>query len=57
MFRIFFRIAAGILCLVQVAAGVSLFLMYQGVWNKFCFLALAVMGILFGVYAVRGPRH
>jgi uncharacterized membrane protein len=54
MSRWVFRIAAGVLCIVETIAGVSMTLMYEGWWDKFCSVSLVAMGLYFGLYAIRG---
>jgi hypothetical protein len=57
MSRLVLRIAAGFLCIVQIAAGVSLAFMYEGLWHKICSISIAIMGLYYGLYAVRGTTQ
>jgi hypothetical protein len=56
MQRPIFRVLVGLLSIIFVAVGVSLAVMYDELWRKFCSSTIAVAGIFYGFYAIRGKK-
>jgi len=54
MSRPIFRLLAGLLSIIFVAVGVSLTLIYDELWRKFCSSTIAITGLFYGFYAIRG---
>lgn len=52
--RPIFRLLAGLVSIGFVIVGVSLAIIYDDLWSKFCFGTLAISGLFYGFYAVRG---
>jgi hypothetical protein len=50
-----FRIVAGLVGLGHIAAGLFNMVVFEGLWNKFCSSAIILAGLLYTLYAVRGP--
>ena len=54
MQRPIFRILAGLLSIIFIVVGISLAVIYDELWGKFCSSTVAVAGVFYGFYAVRG---